>query len=64
MVPGGGFEPPFTGPKPIVLPLDDPGAILLITRMGVPSSFEGKGLQGSRQKCDTRADRSIRGVFK
>jgi hypothetical protein len=32
--------------------------------MGVPSSFEGKGLQGSRQKCDTRADRSIRGVFK
>ncbi len=38
MVPGGGFEPPFTGPKPVVLPLDDPGAILLITRMRAPSS--------------------------
>ena len=24
--PGGGFEPPFMGPKPIVLPLDDPGS--------------------------------------
>ena len=24
--PGGGFEPPFTGPKPVVLPLDDPGS--------------------------------------
>ena len=23
--PGGGFEPPLTGPKPAVLPLDDPG---------------------------------------
>ena len=23
---GGGFEPPLTGPEPVVLPLDDPPA--------------------------------------
>ncbi len=27
MVPEAGFEPTFTGSKPVVLPLDDPGMI-------------------------------------
>jgi hypothetical protein len=26
MAGGGGFEPPLTGPEPVVLPLDDPPA--------------------------------------
>lgn len=28
MAPGEGFEPPFLGPEPIVLPLDEPGMAL------------------------------------
>ena len=47
MVPEGGFEPPFTGPKPVVLPLDDPGSILLITRMDALSSFDRWGCGGA-----------------
>lgn len=30
MVPGQGFEPRFLGPKPSVLPLDDPGLAFVI----------------------------------
>ena len=62
-VPGGGFEPPFTGPKPVVLPLDDPGALQLITRMRERSSFDGRGLQTPRQGCDTRATERCRSVL-
>ncbi len=38
MAPGRGFEPLFTGSKPAVLPLNDPGSVALTVAARVPDS--------------------------